>query len=79
MLEARWNTETSRWHVRLQVLKTGETFEDTADALFTGTGVLNEWKWPEIPGLHDFKGKLLHSAIWDTSYDHKVGLCYLDQ
>ncbi|MCJ1309536.1 hypothetical protein MMC25_003196 [Agyrium rufum] len=71
VLEARWNTETSRWHVRLQIVKTGEIFEDTADALFTGTGVLNEWKWPEIPGLHDFKGKLLHSAVWDTSFDHK--------
>lgn len=25
---------------------------------------LSKWKWPEIPGLFDFKGKLLHSAKW---------------
>ena len=25
------------------------------------------WKWPDIAGLHSFKGKLLHSAKWDHS------------
>jgi cation diffusion facilitator CzcD-associated flavoprotein CzcO len=24
----------------------------------------SKWKWPAIPGLHDFKGKLVHSANW---------------
>lgn len=33
------------------------------------TGTLNKWKWPDIPGLHDFNGTLLHSANWDTSFD----------
>jgi len=26
--------------------------------------------WPQIPGLKDFKGKLVHSASWDHSYDY---------
>lgn len=43
-----------------------EEFEDTADVLFLGTGVLSRWAWPTIDGLHDFKGKLLHSAQWDV-------------
>lgn len=30
---------------------------------------MNDWKWPKIEGLHDFKGKLLHSAAWDTETD----------
>jgi cation diffusion facilitator CzcD-associated flavoprotein CzcO len=29
----------------------------------------SNWQWPKIPGLHSFRGKLLHSAAWDTSYD----------
>jgi cation diffusion facilitator CzcD-associated flavoprotein CzcO len=33
------------------------------------TGILNKWKWPEIPGLHDFEGKLVHTARYDTSFD----------
>lgn len=34
-----------------------------------GTGLLNTWNWPEIPGLHDFKGPYMHSANWDKSFD----------
>ena len=68
-IEARWNEETSKWHVKFEIVGTGEIVEDTSDVFLTGTGVLNEWKWPDIKGLHDFKGKLLHSANWDSSYD----------
>lgn len=37
--------------------------------LISATGILNEWNWPTIPGLHDFKGHLIHTADWDDSYD----------
>lgn len=26
--------------------------------------------WPDIPGLHDFKGHITHSAHWDHSFDY---------
>lgn len=29
----------------------------------------SNWKWPNIEGIHDFKGKLVHSARWDQEYD----------
>lgn len=32
-------------------------------------GAFSKWKWPAVPGLSDFKGKLLHTAAWDDSYD----------
>jgi hypothetical protein len=28
------------------------------------------YKWPEIPGLTDFRGKRVHSAHWDEDYDY---------
>lgn len=31
--------------------------------------MLSNWKWPNIEGLHNFKGKLIHSARWDEAYD----------
>lgn len=36
--------------------------------------IYSTWKWPNIPGINNFKGKLLHSAEWDRSYDwtHKT-------
>jgi hypothetical protein len=24
----------------------------------------SKWRWPGIPGLHDFRGTLAHSASW---------------
>jgi len=47
-----------------------ETFVDAADVVCSAVGILNHWKWPKIPGLLDFKGKLFHSAAYDTSYDY---------
>lgn len=71
-IEARWDEPTSKWHVKFQKTDTGEIVEDVGDVFITGIGALNEWKWPNIPGLHDFKGPKLHSANWDSSFDHKV-------
>lgn len=71
-LEASWDNEAAKWVVTLRNTETGEVSKDTADALLTGIGVLNAWKWPDIPGLQDFQGKLLHSADWDPQYDYKV-------
>jgi cation diffusion facilitator CzcD-associated flavoprotein CzcO len=68
---ATWDDELGKWVVNITNLKTGESIRDEAELFIYGAGFLNNWKWPEIPGLHDFKGKLLHSARWDDSYDFK--------
>ena len=73
-LEARWDDNTAKWTVKLQDIQPGEIFDDSADALMLGIGVLNEWKWPEIPGLHAFQGTLLHSAVWEDNFQHNVGV-----
>jgi cation diffusion facilitator CzcD-associated flavoprotein CzcO len=73
-IEARWNEETTKWHAKFQVVGTDEVFEDIGDVFMTGIGALNEWKWPNIEGLHSFKGKLLHSANWDSETDLGVSL-----
>ena len=41
------------------------------------TTSLNYPKYPDIEGLDEFKGKMMHSARWDWSYDlkgKKVGI-----
>ncbi|KAL4798701.1 flavin-binding monooxygenase [Aspergillus venezuelensis] len=67
--EARWDEDAAKWRVKLLDLSTGQQFEDVGDVLMTGTGALNRWEWPNIPGLHDFQGKLMHSASWDSEFD----------
>lgn len=44
----------------------GTTFTDEANIVVGARGTLNDYKWPEIPGLKDFKGTLMHSAAWDS-------------
>ncbi|KAK5746487.1 hypothetical protein LTR17_000867 [Elasticomyces elasticus] len=68
-VEARWNEQAYKWHVKFKILATGQIIEDAADVFVTGIGVLNKWEWPDIKGLHEFEGKLLHSANWDPDYD----------
>ena len=70
LIGARYEESTGRWHVRIRrptQTENGEfeEFEDDADFLFMGVGILNRWKWPDIPGLGNFKGTLVHSANWN--------------
>ncbi|KAJ5620784.1 cyclohexanone monooxygenase, partial [Penicillium lagena] len=44
-------------------------FQDWCDILISASGVLNSWKYPNIPGLDLYQGTLMHSANWDNSYD----------
>lgn len=46
---------------------------DRAEIVITATGVLDRWAWPDIEGLQNFRGKLVHTANWDPSINlHKT-------
>jgi len=64
--EAVWDEEQGKWKVKVE--SGGDITSEDCDVLFSASGVLNNWKWPDIAGLGDFKGKLLHSAHWDTEW-----------
>ncbi|KAF1982585.1 FAD/NAD(P)-binding domain-containing protein [Aulographum hederae CBS 113979] len=69
IVEGRWDEEEGIWNLTVEDQKTKEKWNDWAHVFVNGTGILNNWKWPEIEGLHDFKGPLMHSASWDHSVD----------
>ena len=56
VVEAKWNVEEGKWHILLQDQVSGEKRVDWAHVLVNGGGFLNNWKYPDIEGLHDFKG-----------------------
>jgi cation diffusion facilitator CzcD-associated flavoprotein CzcO len=58
-----WDEDASLW--RLEV--GGE--EVTARFVVSAIGPFVDPKPAEVPGLDDFKGKLIHSARWDHDYD----------
>ncbi|BBY84924.1 flavin-containing monooxygenase [Mycolicibacterium tokaiense] len=61
---ARWDEETARWQVSLA---DGQTL--SCRYLITATGFLSQPKLPDIPGITDFAGKLVHTTDWDDAYD----------
>ncbi|KAL3481293.1 hypothetical protein BJX99DRAFT_271239 [Aspergillus californicus] len=65
---AVWNEAKAKWGLQVET-GDGTIIEDEVDVFINAGGVLNNWKWPSIEGLHDFKGKLIHSARWDQEYD----------
>ncbi|KIM76405.1 hypothetical protein PILCRDRAFT_648853 [Piloderma croceum F 1598] len=76
LIHARYDEPSAKWHLRLRrpAINSDSTagihfeeFEDTADILFTGLGSLSQWTWPDIAGLNEFKGTVLHTAQWDES------------
>lgn len=68
---ARWDEEGGIWHVVVQNEKTNEEFDDRANFLLDGTGILNNWAWPDVPGLECFQGDLIHTARWPEDFDHR--------
>jgi cation diffusion facilitator CzcD-associated flavoprotein CzcO len=63
-VETIWNSEAGKWDIKVE--RNGQIIADQADVLINGAGILNKWRWPAINGLESFKGKMLHSAAWDT-------------
>lgn len=66
---AQWIEDKGIYEVDIDA-KNGK-IKDWAHILINATGTLNNWKWPDIPGLHDFKGTLVHSANWDPSISYE--------
>ncbi len=59
---AQFDEGAGRWFICTEA---GAKF--SARFFICSTGPLSQPRWPDIPGLADFKGRLLHSAQWDAS------------
>ena len=62
LTDARFDEATGHWNLRTD---RGDTLR--APFFVCSTGPLNQLRWPDIPGLDDFKGTRLHSARWDAT------------
>lgn len=71
VIAATWDEGRGEWKLRLRKESgDGEVveFDDYCHLLILGTGVLNNFKWPDISGLDEFEGKLIHTARWHQDY-----------
>ncbi|PSN60163.1 putative FAD-containing monooxygenase [Corynespora cassiicola Philippines] len=68
--QCAWQEEGYRWSVESQGAH-GAPNKRHADILINACGVLNHYKFPDIPGLKGFEGSLLHTANWDHTVELK--------
>ncbi|KAI0150263.1 flavin-binding monooxygenase [Xylariaceae sp. FL1272] len=67
----KWDNNNKKWLLEIHNLETGERFLDDADVLVVARGLLATPAWPEIDGLKQFQGELVHSARWNEKYDYR--------
>ena len=61
VIGAYWQQDTGEWLIKLKETKpdgTTRLFDDRCHMLLHGTGILNNFKWPDIEGMEKFKGKV---------------------
>jgi len=66
-----WQQDSGEWLVKIKETKSdGSTrlFDDRCHVLLHGTGILNNFKWPNIEGMEKFKGRIVHTARWPENY-----------
>ena len=61
--DLRWDDQLQRWHI-----STDRGDDIRARFVIMANGLLNIPKLPGIPGIHDFRGKMFHTARWDYDY-----------
>lgn len=66
--ECTWDQGRGKWYVQIQK-PGGGIIQDDCDVLVSARGNLNNKQWPDIEGLWDFKGEIMHSAAWNEDYD----------
>ncbi|GME30535.1 hypothetical protein BKA56DRAFT_556052 [Neofusicoccum parvum] len=59
-----WQEKQGTWKVEVEGKATAES-----EILINAGGILNNFRMPDIAGLSDFDGRLLHTAAWDDSVD----------
>jgi cation diffusion facilitator CzcD-associated flavoprotein CzcO len=64
---ARWDDDEREWVVTLST--DAGTRTRTATYLLTATGFLSQPRLPDIDGVQDFAGTVIHTAKWDDSVD----------
>jgi len=63
-----WSEQESKWLVNTEcngIVNKGRK----ADVLINAAGILNHYRYPDIPGLDSYRGRLIHTADWDHSVD----------
>ena len=62
----RWNEKVQQWDLDLESVSTGAGFGLPVDVVVSAVGLFGEPKLPDIEGLGEFGGRVLHTSRWDS-------------
>lgn len=69
VVECKWDEDKGIWDITLEDQVTKEKWQDWSHVIINGSGILNNWVWPDIEGIDSFAGAKMHSADWDHDVD----------
>lgn len=64
VVAADWNSVAQLYHITIKNVNTGTLSSTTARILVSAVGLFAVPKFPDIPGLADFRGMMFHSSRW---------------
>jgi cation diffusion facilitator CzcD-associated flavoprotein CzcO len=72
VVKAQWSSQAARWTVEVQRTDTGETQRMSASFLYMCSGYYNysEAFTPELPGIGNFSGRVIHPQFWPEDLDY---------
>ncbi|KAJ6789956.1 hypothetical protein PWT90_09691 [Aphanocladium album] len=71
---ANWNSKAQYWELTIQSGKYEESVRNlTTRFIYLGTGYYNyqEPRQTTVPGIENFKGKVIHPQFWPEDYDYR--------
>jgi cation diffusion facilitator CzcD-associated flavoprotein CzcO len=64
-----WNGRAQEWELGLESVHTAAGFALSADVVISAVGLFGEPKLPDIDGLANFGGSIVHTSRWDPRLD----------
>jgi cation diffusion facilitator CzcD-associated flavoprotein CzcO len=61
---ASWDPTAQLYHITTEDVKTGKQTFTKAHVIISGVGAFHIPKFPDIPGVKDFRGLSFHSSSW---------------
>lgn len=69
VFRCEWLEDRQRWKVHVKNLVTGLITLHESQFLFSATGILDQPRETDLPGLSNFKGPVFHTARWRHDVD----------
>jgi cation diffusion facilitator CzcD-associated flavoprotein CzcO len=67
--QAHWDSNDDQWALQLQSADGGNVDSLRADIVVSAVGLLGDSRLPDIDGLSDFRGSLIHTSAWDPEME----------